>query len=256
LFTAFNKKTGAMIWTALADKPAGYAPPMIVNAGGKRQLICWSPNQLASVDPETGKLYWKQAHGPIKNGVSIATPRFVHDAALGDLLLVSSANEGCLVMKLDADAPKASVFWKRGGTSERKTDAIQSLMAPVSIRDGHIYGVCIGGELRCLDLKNGDRIWETYAATSGDVGHQSWATAFVIPLGDSGSKYLLANDSGDLILANLTAAGYAEISRTHLLDPTNTDAGRPVLWCHPALAGKCVFWRNDKEMVCASMAGG
>lgn len=256
LFTAFNKKTGEMIWTALADKPAGYAPPMIVSAGGCRQLIAWSPNALSSLDPETGKTFWTQPHGPIKNGVSITTPRFVHDEALGDLLLVSSANEGCLVMKLDADAPKASVYWKRGGTSERKTDALHSLMAPPVLRDGHIYGVCIGGELRCLDLKTGNRIWETYAATTGEIGRQSWATAFIIPLGDAGSRFLLANEKGDLILADLTPRGYSEISRTHLLDPTNTDAGRPVIWCHPAFANRCVFWRNDKEMVCGWMGAG
>jgi hypothetical protein len=26
------------------------------------------------------------------------------------------------------------------------------------------------------------------------------------------------------------------------------------VWCHPALADRCIFWRNDKEIVCASLA--
>ena len=74
------------------------------------------------------------------------------------------------------------------------------------------------------------------------------------PIGRPGNRYLIANEHGDLILANLDPAGYHEISRTHLLDPTNTDPGRAVLWCHPACADRCVFWRNDKEIVCALMA--
>jgi len=52
----------------------------------------------------------------------------------------------------------------------------------------------------------------------------------------------------------LTPAGYEEISRTHLLDPTNRDPGRLVVWSHPAFANRCVYARNDKEIVCVSLA--
>jgi outer membrane protein assembly factor BamB len=52
----------------------------------------------------------------------------------------------------------------------------------------------------------------------------------------------------------MNPAGYHELSRTHLLEPTNSDPGRLVVWCHPALADRCIFWRNDKEIVCASLA--
>jgi hypothetical protein len=44
------------------------------------------------------------------------------------------------------------------------------------------------------------------------------------------------------------------VSRAHVLDPTNSDAGRPALWSHPAFAGRCAFWKNDKELVCVSLA--
>ncbi|MDB5331174.1 MAG: outer rane biosis protein BamB [Phycisphaerales bacterium] len=254
LVTAFDKKTGKVLWTALGASPAGYCPPTIVQAGGTRQLIIWCPDSVNSLDPETGKPYWRQPHGPIKNGVSITTPRFYHDATLGDLLLISSANEGCLVLKLDAEKPAATVLWKRGGKSEKRTEALHCLMAPPTVREGNIYGICIQGELRCLDLKNGDRVWETLAPTAGDAGPTNWSTAFLIPLGDAGTRYLLANEHGDLVLADLDSKGYREVSRAQLIEPTNTDAGRPVLWCHPALADRCVFWRNDREMVCASLA--
>jgi len=253
LVTAFDKMTGQVIWTALAANPPGYCPPMIYQVGAVRQLIIWEPKAVHGLDPETGKVYWSEPFGPVNNGVSITTPRFVHDSNLGDLLMVSSAGEGAMMLKLDSSHPAASILWKRRGKSERRTDALHSLMSPPILRDGHIYGVDIQGYLRCLDLKTGDRIWDTFAATTGDAGPQSWATAFLIPLGDSGNRYLIANEHGDLILADMTPAGYKEISRTHLLDPTNTDPGRPVLWCFPALAHRCIFWRNDKEMVCASM---
>jgi hypothetical protein len=56
------------------------------------------------------------------------------------------------------------------------------------------------------------------------------------------------------VIARLSPTGYEEIDRAKLLEPTNKLAGRPTVWCHAAYAGKCVFVRNDVEMVCYSLA--
>ena len=69
-----------------------------------------------------------------------------------------------------------------------------------------------------------------------------------------GDRFFLANEKGDLIIVRLTPAGYQELSRAHLLEPTNTDPHREVVWSHPAFANRCVYARNDKEIVCASLA--
>jgi outer membrane protein assembly factor BamB len=251
--TAFNKRTGATLWTALSAKEPGYAPPQIIQAGGTRQLIVWHTESLNGLDPETGKVYWTIPFGPARQGVTILTPRFDHDATWGDVLMVATQYEGSMVVKLDPREPKASILWKRAGKSDRKTDALHSLICSPVIRDGHIYGVDIMGELRCLDLANGDRLWASTRATTYDAGPQKWATAFLIPLGDAGRRFLIPNEHGDLILADLDPAGYHEVSRAHLLEPTNTDPQRPVVWSFPALADRCVYWRNDQEIVCAFM---
>ena len=47
-----------------------------------------------------------------------------------------------------------------------------------------------------------------------------------------------------------------EIGRAHLLSPTGTAAGREVLWSHPAFANRCIYLRNDREIICASLAAG
>jgi hypothetical protein len=51
-----------------------------------------------------------------------------------------------------------------------------------------------------------------------------------------------------------TGQGYAEITRSQVLEPTSQTFGRPVVWRHPAFAEKCLFARNDKELVCVSLA--
>ena len=38
----------------------GYGQPIIYEAGGVRQLIIWHPAALASLNPETGAVYWQQ----------------------------------------------------------------------------------------------------------------------------------------------------------------------------------------------------
>jgi hypothetical protein len=97
-------------------------------------------------------------------------------------------------------------------------------------------------------------VWQTYDATTGDAGPTQWGNGFLIAHGEEGGRFYLFNEKGDLVLADLSPQGYKEISRAHLIDPTNTDARRPVVWSYPAFANRCVFVRNDKELACFSLA--
>jgi outer membrane protein assembly factor BamB len=241
---AFDRRTGKELWRALGAKEPGYCPPMIYSVGKTRQLIIWHPESINSLDPETGKIYWSQPF-PVRSGLSIPTPR-VQD----DLLFITSFYNGPIMLRLDREQPAASVVWRGKNTSERNTDGLHSIMPTPFIDGDHIYGVCSYGQLRCLKTATGERVWETFAATTGDK-EVRWANAFLIKNGD---RYFLHNEKGDLIIARLTPKGYEEISRAKLVEPTNTAAGRDVVWSHPAFANRCVYARNDKELVCASLA--
>jgi hypothetical protein len=123
-------------------------------------------------------------------------------------------------------------------------------MSTPFLEDGYIYGVCSYGQLRCLKAETGERIWETFkATTTGD--EVRWANVFFVK---NGPRFFLFNEKGDLIIAKLNPKGYEEISRTHLLEPANRLPGRDVVWSHPAFANRCIYARNDKEIVCASLA--
>ena len=55
---AFDKLTGEEIWRALpGGTDLGVAQPIIIEAGGARQLIVWNPEEVASLDPVTGDIY-------------------------------------------------------------------------------------------------------------------------------------------------------------------------------------------------------
>lgn len=65
------------------------------------------------------------------------------------------------------------------------------------------------------------------------------------------------NERGELIIAKLSPRGFEEISRAQLIEPTTSirfRRGAGVCWAHPAFAYRHVFARNDRELVCASLA--
>ena len=112
--------------------------------------------------------------------------------------------------------------------------------------------MCSYGQFRCLRADTGERVWESLVpAGAADDKNRRWANAFIIKNGD---RFFLYNEKGDLIIARLSPRGYEEVSRAHLLDPTNSAGGRKVVWSHPAFADRCVFTRNDKEIICVSLA--
>jgi len=166
---------------------------------------------------------------------------------------VTSFYNGSMLLKLsDGDKPGAKVVWrsKARGETPGNTDKLHSIIPTPFIDGGYVYGVCSYGELRCLRLEDGKRVWETRKPTSGGEAVR-WANAFLVK---NGERYFLFNEKGELIIARLSPKGYEDVSRARLLEPTNEAFGRAVLWSHPAFAGRCVFARNDKEVVCASLA--
>ncbi len=177
--------------------------------------------------------------------MTIPTPR-----KSGDFLFITSFYNGSLMLKLDAKQPAEKILWQSQRVSEKNTDALHSTLSTPFIDDGYIYGVCSYGQFRCLKADTGDRLWETLAVTTPDNKEMRWANAFIVKNGDC---FFLFNEKGDLIIAKLTPKGYEELSRAHLLEPTNTLTGRDVVWSHPAYAGRCIFARNDKELVCANL---
>lgn len=247
---AFNKLTGAEIWKKLSAPEPGYAPPMIYEIDGVRQLILWHPVSVNSLNPVTGEVYWTHNYygkgsKMLNAALSIPTPRLS-----GNNLFLTAFYDGPLMLRVKG-TEQPTVLWKgkRYGEKPENTDGLHSIMTTPFIKNGYIYGVDSYGELRCLDEKTGERKWETLEATTKKLTR--WGHAFLIEHED---RFILFNEKGDLIIAKLTPEGYNEISRVNILRPTNILAGRPVIWSHPAFANRCVFARNDEKIVCVSMA--
>jgi outer membrane protein assembly factor BamB len=241
---AFDRNTGKELWRSITTEEPGYSSPILCTAGGKKQVILWQPEGVDSVDPETGHVYWSV---PFKSrsGLTVSTPRFS-----GDSLFCTSFYNGSIMLHLDPTKPAAETAWRTLKGNEKDTTHLNSIICTPFFDRGYIYGVCSYGQLRCLKAETGERVWETFQATTAGEPVR-WANAFIIK---NGTRFFLFNEGGDLIIANLSPKGYEEISRAHLLAPANTDPGRAVVWSHPAFANRCVYARNDNEIVCVNLA--
>lgn len=240
---AFDKDTGRELWRALSAKEPGYCPPTICELGGRRQLILWHAEAVNGLDPATGRVLWVEPW-KLNYGMAIATPR-----PLGDRLFLSCFYNGSLMLRFQPGKDAPTVAWRTAKMSERDTTHLNCTMNTPVIDGGHIYGACSYGQYRCLRADTGERLWETFAPTSGKS--ERWGNAFTVK---QGKRFFILSERGELIIAKLSPLGYEEISRAPLLEPDNRDPGRPVVWSHPAFANRRIYARNDHGLVCADLA--
>ena len=228
---------------------ASPGPPSIIESAGVRQLVIWDADNLNALNPATGTLLWSQPLKPAY-GMSIMAPR-VAIVKQGQVLFASGIGRVGALYTLAADTPAASVAWRGDPKS-----AVYCANSTPFISGETLYGCdCETGFLTAVDLATGKRLWETGVPTLGDRRGRH-GTAFLVRQGDApgSDRTWLLSETGDLILARLTPAAYEELGRTHLLDPTGECFGRDVVWSHPAFANRCVFARNDRELLCVSLA--
>jgi outer membrane protein assembly factor BamB len=246
---AFHKDTGVELWRALTAREIGYAPPLISEVAGRRQLIFWYPDAITGLRPETGEVLWSHKYPvegkPQRPEVTIALPRFD-----GDRIFLTSFYQGSLLLEVPRAGVEPRIVWNRRSKKQSEiTEGLATVMSTPVIRNGYVYGICAFGELRCLDLATGDRKWESLEVFGGEAGF--FASAFIIEQAD---HYWIWNDHGELLLGRLSPAGFELVSRAKILEPTESTRGRNVLWCHPAFANRSAYVHNGKELVCLDLA--
>ncbi|MEQ1858337.1 MAG: PQQ-binding-like beta-propeller repeat protein [Chthoniobacteraceae bacterium] len=231
---ALDRHTGREVWKALNESVSN-SSPIIITSGGERQLIVWTGESVASLDPANGTTFWREPMTTSSND-DIATPVWS-----GDRLLISG-----LMFKLDARKPAASIVWPENrGVSKR---VLSNTSTPMLAGD-LVFSATNRGDLVCLDATTGAELWKTDKATD----HKSGPS---IHLTQHGDAFFLYNNLGELIRARLTRTGYEEISRSRVIEPVMPFGGRKLTWSPPAYANRHIFVRNERELVCASLAAG
>ena len=176
--------------------------------------------------------------------MTLATPVFSRPH-----LLVSSFYNGSML--LDLFDRRSAVRWRGKSENEINTDGLHAVVNTPVIDGDYIYGICSYGQFRCLNLKTGQRVWESMDVTKEKA---RWASGFIVRQDD---RYFINNDRGELIITKLSPKGYHEISRTNLIKPTSNSGNRRELgavnWTHPAYANRHIIARNDESIISVSL---
>jgi outer membrane protein assembly factor BamB len=225
---ALGKDSGKETWKTPTEGLTN-SSPIVITAGGKRQVVVWTQGSVTSLNPATGALYWQERmNTPAASAV--ATPVFSDN-----FLLVSG-----LMLKLDPERPAARMLWPNSKAMSRR---ILSNTSTAVLQNGYVFSARSSGELVCMEASTGKQVWVTDQVTRVEGGASVHLTA-------NGDGIFLHTHRGDLIQAELSGKGYKEIRRDKLLAPV---AGQKA-WPAPAFANCHVFARNDKELICASLA--
>ncbi|HVX15489.1 MAG TPA: PQQ-binding-like beta-propeller repeat protein [Pirellulales bacterium] len=214
---AYDRHSGRPAWHA-GDDPAGYGSPLVCTLGGRPQIMILTQAGLAAHDVSTGDVLWTF---PWTNdtGTNCSQPLPLGD----DRLFVSTGyGRGCALVRAQPTANGWSVepLWTSRNLKTK-------FCSPVEL-DGFVYGLD-EGVLVCVDLRDGSRRWR-----AGRYGH---------------GQLLLVDDllcvqceAGQLALVAADPTAHRELARC--------DALAEKTWNYPALAGRLLLVRNDREAIC------
>ncbi len=192
---ALDKKTGEERWRI--DRPnrtRSYCVPLIVEAGGRMQMVLSGSMSVASYDPDTGSQIW-HFKGP--------TEQFVASLVYGDGLFFMTAgfpDYHNLAIRPDktGDVTKSGVAWHESRTTAKKASYVPS---PLAV-PGYFYMISDSGWLSCFESKTGKRVFMEQLG-SHHSGSPVLADGHVYLTDDAGVTYVLkAGGSFELVSSN------------------------------------------------------
>jgi outer membrane protein assembly factor BamB len=237
---ALDKKTGREVWRSQSQSEQGYVPPSIIKTGDTRQLIVGGPKALRALDPENGERLWSTPYDAT-NGAIIMTPiRFKEYLYVGGY-----ENRNLLIKTPAGKTDSVEVVFR-----DKKNHGLSPVNVQPFIEKDVMYGFDGDGLLYAVELPSGKRLWESDRPLKEDRKFGS-GSAFIVKNGD---RFVLFNELGEILFCKFTPKEYEEIDRAKVIEPTSAAFGRKVVWCQPAFAGKRMFVRNDKEIICVDLA--
>lgn len=152
---ALDAASGSELWRFQAAVPLRGAPTVV----GGALFMLTHDNQMLSVDAETGDYLWDQVGISEAAGMLGAAPPATDGNAV-----VMALSSGELVALLAANG---SVLWQDALSASNRLTPLATLAdidgGPV-IKDGRVYAVSHAGSMAAVDIRTGERSWESDVA--------------------------------------------------------------------------------------------
>lgn len=221
----FDKKTGEELWKVDRDEPTSWATPVVVEHGGKTQVIVSATNRIRSYDLATSDVIW-ECGGMTTN--TIPTP-IVADG----MAYFTSGFRGNALLAIRLDMAKgditdsSAIVWSH----DKNTPYTPSPL---------LYGDTL------YFLQNNKGLVSCFNATTGQMHYtrqrlEGISNTFVSPVGASERVYFTGRNGTTLVVRR---ASKFEVLATNSLDDKFTAS--------PAIVDKEIYMRGHKYLYCIS----
>lgn len=220
---ALNPATGKTVWQT-AGNAAAYAPFIVAELGGRRQLVGYDSGSAGGWDIATGKRLWRLVP-PDGSDFNVTTP-IVYQKQL----LLATENNGVRLYRFEDDGTIVSQ------PVAHNLDAAPDTCTPAVVGSRTFLNAY--GMLYCLDLKAGLKtIWEEEQDAFFDHAN----------IVANNRRLLVWTTTGSLLLLDATANNYTMVSKWLPFQ------GEIESMSHPAIVGDRLYLRSDKKLICVKL---
>lgn len=221
---AYEKRTGKVVWQSGNDD-GGYGSPTLMTIADTRQILMYNATGVSAHDVETGTILWTHPWQNYKK-VNCTQPVLVAEGENRVLLSTAYGKGSCLieVSKADDNSFAVKQLWMNR--------ELRVYFSSIVVRENYAYGL-YNGILVCIDLAAGKRKWK-----NGRYGHGQ------VLLADD--LLIIQAEKGEVAFVKASPEAYSELHRMKAL--------RSKTWNNPALAGRFLLVRNDREAVCYELS--
>ncbi|MFH1299661.1 MAG: PQQ-binding-like beta-propeller repeat protein [Planctomycetota bacterium] len=227
---ALNKQDGSTIWkSAVPGNPkAAYSSAILVTVGGVKQYVNLTHAGIMGVEAQTGTPLWGNDRAANKTA-NCSAPIFY--AGNNSVFYASGYGTGGALLRLTSAQNRVSAqlgFF----TPDMKNH--HGGMVEV---DGFLYGSSDPGVLTCINLTNGQTVWQNRSVGKG-------------ALTCADGHIYMRSESGPLALVEINPKAYVEKGRFD--QPQRS--GKPA-WPHPVVADGKLFLRDQDLLLCYDVRG-
>lgn len=214
---ALDAASGKVRWKTRRGKGnQAYTTPLLIDVGGRSQVISPGAHHAYAYDPKTGKELWHIEYG---DGFSnVPRPVYAHG-----LVYICS---GFFQPVLFAVRPDGSGNVTRSHVAWSHTRAVPLTPSPVVVGD-ELYMVSDNGIATCLDAKSGKPNWQQR------IGGNHSAS----PVAADGRIYFLSEEGECTVIA--PSKEYRELARSTIGERTLASI---------AVSGKALYLRGDRHL--------
>lgn len=212
---AYNRLTGAPVWTSLDDQQA-YTSPMLVTLAGVRQILVVSATRAMGLTVDEGRLLWEYPW-VTQQGINVAQPLLLGN----DRVFMSAGyGHGAAVFEVTRNDNRWSTraVWQNTRMKNKFSSSV--------LYRGYIFGLD-EAILACLDAETGELKWK-----GGRYGYGQILLA--------GDHVIVLAEDGDLALVRATPERYDELARSSAI------SGKT--WNYPVIVNGRLLVRNLREM--------